>query len=123
MEVKKDLLGNDNGHNPEDKKDDQPPVDKVEEKTIEDLEDDIETIDDPVILKQKIKELKDLKAKLESNHQRGVQKILKDKREAETYIETFKKSVRAVRDDKSALVQIHKEHPKIAKEILEEYFD
>jgi ribosomal protein S17E len=87
----------------------------------EDDEDD--DIDDPVLLKAKLKSLKEAQKKAKSDSDRGVQKILKEKKDAEEYVTTFRKSVRLVRDDKANLVQIHEENPKVAKEILEEYFD
>lgn len=125
MEVKKEIENEENLQHSKNKWWDQDPSDKVADKKSETKggEDDIDAIDDPSILREKIKQLKEEQEKIKSDNQRWVQLILRDKRNAEEYIQNFKKAVREVRDDKSSLVQWHKEDPKIAKDILEQYFD
>lgn len=125
MEVKKEIENEENLQHSNNKWWDQEPADKkvtaITDKKAD--EDDIDAIDDPTLLKEKIKQLKEEQEKIKSDNQRWVQKVLREKKEAEEYIQNFKKAVREVRDDKSTLVQWNKENPKIAKEILEQYFD
>jgi len=125
MEVKKEIENEGKPQNSNNKWWDQKPVDKEVDKktTVEADEDDIDAIDDPALLKEKIKQLKEEKERQRSENQKGVHKVLREKKEVEDYIQNFKKAVREVRDDKSTLVQWHRGNPKIAKEILEQYFD
>jgi hypothetical protein len=80
-------------------------------------------LNDPEALKKKVQELEESIKKHKSDSERGVQKILKEKKEAEEYVSLFRKSVKMVRDDKASLLEIYEDNPKVAKEILEEYFD
>ena len=68
-------------------------------------------------------EVEAMKKEMQSNSEKGVQKLIKEKKEADEIYQTVLSEISRVADDKTRLVELFDDNPKVAKVILEKYYD
>lgn len=67
-------------------------------------------------------EVEAMKKELQSNTEKGVQKLIREKKEAEETYQTVLNEISMVADNKEHLVRLSEENPKVAKIILDKYY-
>ncbi|HPC34636.1 MAG TPA: hypothetical protein PLP73_03150, partial [Candidatus Absconditabacterales bacterium] len=60
--------------------------------------------------------------KLQSDSERGVQKIINEKKEVETFLDRYENAISTVSADNSKLVDIYDNDPKVAERILSKFY-
>lgn len=68
-------------------------------------------------------EVETMKKELQSNTEKGVQKLIKEKKEAEETYQNVLSEISQIAEDKTRLVDLFDENPKVAKIILDKYYD
>lgn len=68
-------------------------------------------------------EVEAMKKEMQSNSEKGVQKLIAEKKEVERVAAELPKAIGKVAEDKAYLVQLNDSDPKLAKIILDSYYD
>ena len=69
------------------------------------------------------KEVEEMKKKLQSDSEKGVQKLIKEKKDWENKLKAILHAVAEVSKDKKNLIDIYDNDPEVAKVLLDQYYD
>jgi hypothetical protein len=70
-----------------------------------------------------LEEVEAIKKEMQSNSEKGVQKVIAEKKEVERIATVLPKAIGKVAEDNAYLVELSESDPKLAKIILDEYYD
>lgn len=70
-----------------------------------------------------LEEVEEMKRKMQSDSEKGVQKLLKEKKDIEQFSENLRLATKKVAEDPKYLVELHDSDPKLAKILLDDYND
>lgn len=70
-----------------------------------------------------LEEVEAMKKEMQSNSEKGVQKLIAEKKESERVATLLPKAIGKVAEDNAYLIELSESDPKLAKIILESYYD
>jgi hypothetical protein len=70
-----------------------------------------------------LEEVEEMKRKMQSDSEKGVQKLLKEKKDIEQFSENLRLATKKVAEDPKYLIDLHDSDPKLAKILLDDYND